>query len=54
LKPALAAQTERVMGQSNAHATYYDASLCLFGVGGTQHWFTFGPAGELRVRSTQP
>ncbi len=54
LKPALAVQTERVMAQSNAHATYYDASLCLFGVGGMQHRFAFGPAGELRVRSTQP
>ncbi len=55
-KSALATQSARVMAQINPatnlyfRPTYYDESLSLFGLGGSQHMFAFDRTGELQVR----
>lgn len=55
-KSLLSAQKARVMAQFDPATnllgklpTYYDENLTLFGLGGNQHVFAFGPDGELQV-----
>jgi endo-1,4-beta-D-glucanase Y len=46
----VAAQPDPVIKLYGRPPAYYDESLTLFGLGGRQHWFTFGRGGELQLR----